>query len=126
VDLSLLIALLLSSSSSSSSLSTRKRFISPSIWDGASSCPGVIVVGMGDGGRQAMKVSLSASWRQELCMSYSSVRLNGSDAVSFWSSFLVWLVHGFIFLLCEGGERWGDGKYKIVRREIEGYEERRK
>jgi hypothetical protein len=101
--LSLLFPSLLSLSSSSSeeeeeeSSSTRKRFISPSIWDGASSFPGVIVVEVGEGGRQAIKVSLSGSWRQERCMEYSSVRLRGSDAVSFWSSFLYgWLV-GFGF-----------------------------
>jgi hypothetical protein len=73
--------------SSSSSSSTRNRFMSPSIWGAASSCFGVMVVGVDEGGRQAMKVSLSESWRQDRCMSYSSGRLRGSEAVSSWSSF---------------------------------------
>lgn len=78
------------SSSSSSSSSKRKRFISPIMREGASSCFGVIVVEAvaGEvGGRQAMKVSLSGSWRQDRCMSYSSGRLRGSEAVRAWSSF---------------------------------------
>jgi hypothetical protein len=37
-------------------------------------------------GRQVMKVSLSASWRQLRCMEYSSSRDNGSEAVASWIS----------------------------------------
>lgn len=51
-------------SSSSSSSSTRKRFMSPIMRDGASSCFGVMVVfesASEEGGRQAMKVNLSES-----------------------------------------------------------------
>lgn len=39
-----------------------------------------------ESGRQAMKVNLSASWRQLRCMAYSSSRLSGSEAVASWIS----------------------------------------
>lgn len=41
------------------------------------------------GGRQAMKVSLSESVRQDCCMAYSSGRVSGSLAVRAWRSFVV-------------------------------------
>jgi hypothetical protein len=47
-----------------------------------------------------MKVNLSGSWRQERCMSYSSGRLRGSEAVSSWSSFLVSLLICIFFSSC--------------------------
>jgi hypothetical protein len=38
-------------------------------------------VGVDDGAVHAMKVSLSASVRQERCMAYSAGRVRGSEAV---------------------------------------------
>jgi hypothetical protein len=64
----------------------------PIIQSGLSSCPGVIFsirVRLEEiGAIHIMNVSLSASWRQEVCISYSSARQRGSDAMNSCSFFL--------------------------------------
>jgi hypothetical protein len=76
-------------------------------------------------GRQAMKVSLSASVRQLRCMAYSSGRVSGSDAVASWIFYrhrlslsfdqMEWI--GFVLHLSSKSGRWArDG----LRREQGG------
>lgn len=74
-----------------SSAGVRKRLMSPNIRLGGS-CTFDVIYDESDSsvveeiGMHTMKVSLSASLRQDCCIAYSSSRESGSEAVRCWSS----------------------------------------